>query len=261
MKYILFLIIIINFTSSSIACGDASLNKIFPIAYGENKIVVLETHLRRIDLLLEDKLTELAWNGVALIKIYDYQNNERYSDTIDQITLMTDQNFDSVMLKLLDKALVTIREIPNLDYVLPDEISVCDFRTNCKHASLGFNEPQKKMTITPSISDDYTCNINLTTEVAKNVFRYLYNIDEDLIYTKESLDYIYINSTRYFNIGDKKLLLVNLACGQEIETYDGETYPPGKEHDAKIEFNSITTSLYQEKVLWHGSSFDYMIIL
>lgn len=262
MRQTLILLFILT-TNSLFACLSASQNRLFPLGQTSKGFCVVETHLNRTEFREKDKeVIEMkpAWAGISYFKIYDNNYKEIYSEVIDTIRLFEQHHYDSIIDKSFKKGLKIAEKYPDFVFAKPTALTFCDYQEKCSKAELLFDTTNNKIRIRLPNKVAYNVDVLFdSTSIASNLLNYYSSFDDADLSAKSFKGNLYINSVRRFQIGNKKLTIVHIGSGQIFELDEGETYPQGKEYQAKFEFTDINKSVFEEPVLHHGHGFDFYI--
>lgn len=261
------LLIILTFLFTShytYACLSATQNRLFPIGLCSKGLIVMETHLERTSYFDKKKKVELmepGWLGKSFLKIYDTNHKVVRSELLDNIKLFEQKDYDRIIGLSFNKGLLLAKQISDFVIAKPTSISFCDYEPTCSKAALVFDTVQNQIFL--KLPDKIKFPINVlsdTASIASNVLAWFLSFDDGGISARELKDNIFINSVRQFQIGDKKLTVVHIGCGEAFELSTDPNYKPGEENKPHFAFTDIKKSIYNEPLLHHGQGFDFYII-
>ncbi len=238
---------------------SASQNRLFPLGQTSKGLCAVEAHLFRTE--LREKNNEgvemkPAWHGISYFKIYDKNYKAIFSEILDTIKLFKQQHYDSIITKTLVKGLALAKIYPDFVVAKLTSMTFCNYQERCSKAQLLFDTVNNKISI--SLSGKIKYNVGVlsdSTSIASNILDYYGGFDDADLSAKGFKGNLYINSIRQFQIGNKKLTIVHIGCGQNYEEGD----PPKKEYTPEFAFTDINDSVFEEPVLHHGHGFDFYI--
>ncbi len=247
----------------AMACLSASQHRLFPLGRISTGLCVVETHLYRTEFRDSNKVIDEfrpAWRGISYFKIYDADYKEVFSETLDTIKLFKQKLYDSIVQCSFLKGMQRAKLYPGFVAARPVSITFCDYQEQCGTTALLYDSIQNTIRVKLR-SKSYDVKVLFdSTSIASNILSYYGGYDDNNPLTAMSFKgYLYINSIRRFEIGNKTLTVVHLGSGQHFERVDGGTYPPGKEYKPSFAFNDINKSVFEEPVLHHGHGFDFYI--
>lgn len=264
MRTLLIILICLLTSDYTYACLTASQNRLFPIGICSKGLIVVETHLERTVYVDKKKKIETwgpGWLGKSFLKIYDANYKVVSSVLLDNIKLFEQAAYDRIIGLTFNKGLLLASQFPGFVVAEPTSISFCDYEPTCSKASLVFDTIQNKIFIKLPGKTRFLINVLAdTTSIASNLLSYFLSFDDGGISARELKDNIFINSVRQFQIGDKKLTVVHIGCGEAFELSTDPNYKPGEENKPKFAFTDIKKSIYYEPLLYHGLGFDFYII-
>mgnify|MGYP000148795988 CR=1 FL=1 len=263
MQKTITLLLFILTGNSLFACLSASQNRLFPLGKTSEGLCVVETHLNRTEYREKGKETieiKPAWGGISFFKIYDKNNKEIYSTTIDTITLFEQVHYDSVINRIFKKGLKLAKAYPDFIAAKPISITFCDYQVACSKAELLYDTLNNKISILLQSNTKHEVSTLFgPTSIASNLLDYYGGFDDADLSAKSFYGSLYISSVRQFQVGNKKLTIAHIGSGQTFELEEGGTYPPRKEYKSKFAFIDLNKSVFEEPVLHHGHGFDLFI--
>ena len=270
LRLLLLIFLCCVITLDADACAGAAQNRIFPLGSCPQGIVVVEVHLGRWDVIVDDitiaeaKQTDfdIAWGGISYLKIYDKNYQTLSSEVIDSLEAFSAHptEYNNIIEKTFDKGMKLAQKIPNFIPATPLSIWFCDYKKKSKKASLFHDVERNKLFVKLPNKNKYEIPfLEDKTAISAPVFSYygFFNDDEEDIYELEMempKGVFYINSVRRFDLNGQKLTIVHLGTGDMLFKSKSKEYAP------KFPFKDINHSIFVEPVLHHGRGFDFFIL-
>lgn len=251
-------------TNSLWACLAASQNRLYPLGITKQGLCVVETRLYRTEFRgpgTNEVEMIPSWGGLSYFKIYDSKYNVIYTEILDTIHLFKQQFYDSIIGQSFEKGLNRAKKFPDFLLAKPNSMLFCDFQEKCSKAEMVYDTIANTINVKLPNNVSYKVNVLFdSSSIASNIIE-LYGAydDADPLSAKLLKGALSISSVRQYSIGRKKLTVVHIATGPEVELVEGEYMPPPKEYQPKFPFNDINRSVFDEPVIHHGHGFDFFI--
>ncbi|MBO9703127.1 MAG: hypothetical protein J7604_23135 [Sporocytophaga sp.] len=260
MRFLIFILLFSLTINKSIACLSADQNRMFPIGISPKGIVVVEIHMIRSD--STDGKTERLhplWHGISYLNTYNKNYKLIESRLLDTLKSFPESTYLNVVKAAFIKGIKQAGTIPNIIYAEPQDISFCNYQTNCKSASLQTDTINNKAyVILKSKKKQEVTVLYNPKSFASNYINYYSGFDYEPSESriKDLIEGLLINSVREYKIGEYYLTIIHLGKGQDFRQA-GEA---PKEYKPDIQINTLENSIFKEPVLHHGHGFDFFIL-
>lgn len=246
------------------ACLAAHQYKIFPIGIQDQQLITFTAYIHRLDFV--DKTDAEKFNGPEIgwsIEYYmsTYNLKEQLiSKTKTEKLIVESKHYVKELSEVYHKKLKAIViQNKDIELLIPEYISFCDFQKKCNILTLKNNLRKQKDYLIYK-SKKYPINLNAFQEFKRSA-----------TFT-DNLSAYHLSSTRIYKANNTEIVVGHVGTGHEISmgwiTNDPNKKPKdeydvvilAKEHKPNIKFDRISETIYEEPLLHHGYGFDFLII-
>lgn len=262
MRIITLISVYILISNLSFGCFSASQNRIFPIGENKSGLCVLEVQMSRTEYEIDNsnsRWENMGWFGISYYKIYDSNYNVLYSLEIDTIKLFPQNEYDSIINVSFIKAQKIAKKSTGFKEATPLNLSFSDYQDTSKSTTLVFDTIQNKVGVKLNNCTyyDLTPVILDSNSIASIIYNYITNFSAIEVSSTTLKRKLFIGSIRRYQIGNKKLLIIHIGSGQNLN-FPSQTVDNSSNHKYNIlEFSDINKTIFIEPVLFHGVGFDY----
>lgn len=242
MKFSLLLVLILSLATKGFSCGGAFQYRLFPIGATSGKLVLIETALERYWSNGDPDTTGETrdwWNGTVILKTMDSLGNLEVVEKLGEVDF-PDMNYSNELKPLFDKAFKRADDLPGFQIANTPTVEFCNFREKCETVDL-----------ISSTTDDLALKPKGKKEIQVSIPSIVIQHSK----SNGGLDPNFrINSIRTIKLGENEMIIANIASG-EIHNTDLESQTKNQEKCI-----SLQDCIYKEIVIYHGISFDVILL-